>query len=318
MERIRIKNESKKGFDSAFNEFINEKSIEGLSEKTLEKYSICWNEFVGSISADSTDVISNTSVNEYIAYLKAFTGACDITRRVRIQQVRVAIYWFQNRGYTPRFKIKLPKAVTKVKDIYTEEELKRLLVKPNLHKCDFSEYRNWVVVNFLIGTGCRANTLVNIKVKDVDLVNAQVRYTTTKNKRQQIVPLPLSLVKVLNTYLVKTRLNQNDDNYVFPNSYGNQWNSNSLSNRLREYNRRHGVNKTGVHLFRHTFASYWIKTGGDPFRLQKILGHSSLKMVQNYVRMYSDDISEAYLKSNPLESLSKSNKYIYLRGVNNG
>ena len=67
--------------------------------------------------------------------------------------------------------------------------------------------------------------------------------------------------------------------------------------------------RTGTHLFRHTFASLWIKTGGDPFRLQRILGHSTLKMVQNYVRLNTNDIAESYERSNPLEQLSSNKSY---------
>jgi integrase/recombinase XerD len=59
---------------------------------------------------------------------------------------------------------------------------------------------------------------------------------------------------------------------------------------IGKYNQKRGVNKTSVHLFRHTFAKNWITNGGDIFRLQKILGHSSIEMVKEYVEMFSDDL----------------------------
>ncbi len=33
-----------------------------------------------------------------------------------------------------------------VKETYSDDEIKRLVVKPNLRKCSFAEYRNWVMV----------------------------------------------------------------------------------------------------------------------------------------------------------------------------
>lgn len=33
---------------------------------------------------------------------------------------------------------------------------------------------------------------------------------------------------------------------------------------------------------RHTFASHWVMTGGDLFKLQKILGHATVQMTMRY------------------------------------
>lgn len=70
--------------------------------------------------------------------------------------------------------------------------------------------------------------------------------------------------------------------------------------------------KTGVHLFRHTFAKKWIQNGGNIFSLQKILGHSSLEMVKEYVNMFGEDIRQDYDKYNPLDVFMNT-KYISIR-----
>lgn len=47
------------------------------------------------------------------------------------------------------------------------------------------------------------------------------------------------------------------------------------------------------HDLRHTFASWWVQKGGDLYALMKILGHSSLQMVQRYAHLDSSDAHRA-------------------------
>ena len=93
-------------------------------------------------------------------------------------------------------------------------------------------------------------------------------------------------------------------------SFENPLTINSLEFSIRQYNRSRGVEKTSIHLFRHTFAKMYIQAGGDPFRLQKLLNHKDLTMTRRYVNLYSNDLSLDYDKLNPLEQLSKSSQKI--------
>lgn len=70
-----------------------------------------------------------------------------------------------------------------------------------------------------------------------------------------------------------------------------------------KYNRKRGVSKTSAHLYRHTFAKRWILNGGDIFRLQKLLGHSNLDIVKEYVNMFGHDLTKDYTSFNPLDTL---------------
>ena len=101
----------------------------------------------------------------------------------------------------PRYSIKLVRASTKQKEPYTQEELKRLLKRPNTNICSFAEYRNWVMVNFLLATGCRASTLIELQIKDIDLPAGMVFFRHMKARNQIIVPLSQSMAKMLQEYL---------------------------------------------------------------------------------------------------------------------
>lgn len=157
-----------------------------------------------------------------------------------------------------------------------------------------------------MATGCRARTLANLRIKDLDFDNQLITYTWTKNRKQQIVPMSNTLKKVLIEYL-QYREGKPED-YVFINAYGGYLKVDILSHNIAKYNKKRGVMRTGVHRFRHTFAKNWIVNGGDIFKLQKMLGHSSINMVKNYVDMFTDDLQQDFNIYNPLEKLQSNNK----------
>lgn len=133
----------------------------------------------------------------------------------------------------------------------------------------------------------------------------------TKNRKQQIIPLSNTLSITLKEYL-RYRGGTVED-YLFCSQVGNQMTRDSLVHSIHKYNKKRGVTKTSIHLFRHTFAKNWILNGGDIFRLQKILGHSTLDMVREYVNLYGNDLQHNFNEYNPLEKFSNHNKHISMR-----
>ncbi|MBW4084993.1 site-specific integrase [Paenibacillus sp. S150] len=71
-----------------------------------------------------------------------------------------------------------------------------------------------------------------------------------------------------------------------------------MQENIQEYGRTAGIAGARVspHTFRHTMAKFCIINGGDIFTLQKILGHSTLDMVNYYVELFSTDIQDRYLR----------------------
>jgi integrase/recombinase XerD len=207
-------------------------------------------------------------------------------------------------GYMKKFNIKMLKCEKGLKETYTAYELERLLKKPDIKTCGFSEYRTWVMVCYLLGTGNRLSTVNNLQIKDVDFANREISLRKVKNKKQYIIPLSPTLEKVLTEYL-QYRKGCGED-YLFCNQYGGKMHKGALTKAIYLYNRSRGVTKTSMHLFRHTFAKDWILSGGDIFRLQSILGHSSIEIVKEYVNMFGGDLKRDFDKFNPLENMKSS------------
>jgi integrase/recombinase XerD len=210
-------------------------------------------------------------------------------------------YAMENKIITP-FSITVHAAATDIKDVYTTAEIKRLLKKPV--NDNFEEYRNWVVVNYLLGTGNRINTIINLKVKDIDFEDGFININTQKNGKSMRIGLVPKLSRILSEYILRCRTTDDgevlENEYLFCNRFGEQITRHGLSKAIAHYNQSRGVYKTSIHLFRHTYAKLWITSGGDLINLQKNLGHSTLVMVQHYSNLYSTDVKREMEKHSAL------------------
>ena len=294
--------------EETFSDFIISKKTKGLAEKTLQSYQSQFQAVARHMDvkmdiamlqkADLDAMIismrdaslSPNSINSYTRTLKSFFS------------------WCNEQGIT-RLNIPLYKAEETVKETYSDLELSALLKKPDIRKATFAEYRDWVIINFLLNCGSRAATVRAIQIRDVDLDGGMVFYRHTKNRKAQVIPLCSAMVAILREYL-RHRGGEAAD-YLFCTETGSQLTENGLRQSIARYNTRRGVQKTSIHLFRHTFArKYLIDCGGDAFTLQKLLGHSTLAMTKHYCAIFDADLTKNYDNFSPLAQMKANSTRI--------
>lgn len=291
----------------AFDLFIRKckiKNLTDLSISSYEKKMVHFYEFIDK--SEPITAVTKDTVDDYILWLRENTEANDITINSYLRSVRAFLYFCMEDRYIPTFKIQLIKAEKKIKETYTDDELMRLLEKPDVDNCSFSCYKTWVFENYLLGTGNRISTALDLHIGDINFQSGVIILRKTKNRKQQIIPLSATLAEILQEYF-QIRGGEADD-YVFCNEYGEQASCRTYQQLVRRYNRKRGVEKTSCHTFRHTFAKNWILNSGDMFRLQKILGHSDLTVTKEYVNMFGQDLQMDFEKFNPLDNLKSRNK----------
>lgn len=295
--------------NSVFQEFIAEKKALGRVEETLKSYQTTYKKFC-EYFGERAEETGNIYGSMFIEWTNAMRdeGLKAATINHNLSDMRSFMYWCmdESRQYIDHFRIKLIKVQEEMPKDYTVEEVKALLRKPE-RKARFTEWRTWAICCFVVGTGARLGTLVDIRMKDIDLKNGKVFYQHTKNKKLQTANLSPQLVKNLTEYIDMWRIaNVEEDDYLFCNVSGEQLSKASLTQGYRQYTKDRGVNKSNIHGLRHTFAREWFLNGGDVVQLSKILGHSTLAMSEHYMNIYADMARDRFVQYNPLDNIARS------------
>ncbi|SBW25875.1 tyrosine-type recombinase/integrase [Citrobacter europaeus] len=160
----------------------------------------------------------------------------------------------------------------------TIEEIRTLL-----SECEKSRSKDLTtIVKICLATGARWSEAEGLKGNQIRA--GQIIYVKTKGKKNRAVPitekLQADLPSVSNVQL------------LFKPCYS----------AFRKAIQRAGIETPAgqlTHVLRHTFASHFMMNGGNILVLQRILGHTDIKVTMRYAHFSPDHLSEAMLL-NPL------------------
>ena len=176
--------------EQGFEQFIKIKTIDNLSEETISYYQRCYKpleEYYGG--GNPCQSIDEDTFYGVIEHIQTSRNVSPITVNTYIRGLRAIINFFIERKYIESFKMRLVKCEKPIKETYTEGDIEKLIKKPDMNTCSFAEFRNWVIVCHLLGTGNRLKTIINLKISDIDIDNAEIKLKTVKNKKPYIIPL---------------------------------------------------------------------------------------------------------------------------------
>ena len=295
-----MKTDARMTFEEGCKLYLENCKQRNLREDTLRHYRQSYDQFFKFFDPDMPlTQFSREKYEGYILYLRE-TMDNDISINSYLRDLITTMHFLMAEGYVQQFRMKSIRVDKHSVETYTEEELRRLLRKPNIRSCRYLEYQCWVMTNFLFSTGVRQRSLINVKVKEVDFENAVVMISVTKNRHPLLVPMNSTLCAILREFL-KHRQYRSKDDYLFSNVFGQQLTKSTCYGMLYAYNKSRGVERTGIHRYRHTFVKQWILNGGNVVALSRILGHSNLNITQNYINLLVTDLSKQVEEINLLD-----------------
>lgn len=295
---------------SAFMEFIEVKQTKNLSGVSIRDYEKTFHFFMNHFGFDDTTPLHVLDAHLFRDWTKSLLEKdlkpASINRY--LGDCRVFVRWCIENAYLyNNIKITLIKGQDTGVKAFPDDELLVITEKPvNLNS--FTEWRTWTVINWILATGNRCSTVVNVKIGDIDFKNKEIMLRHTKNKKAQVIPLSSTLETIIKDYIRTWRYRADNNDYLFPNTANEYLSPEALAHSFAKYCKNRGCSHTNIHGLRHSFALNWVRNGGSEFKLQKILGHSTLDMTRRYVALATADLKEDYECFSALDRLIKTKK----------
>ena len=83
---------------------------------------------------------------------------------------------------------------------------------------------------------------------------------------------------------------------MFPDHEGGPWDQRNALRSFYALQNRVGLKRVGFHRLRHTFATEYLRRGGDVVRLSRTLGHTQITTTMRYLHLLTEDLSADHAK----------------------
>ena len=254
--------------------------LRNCSKRTISNYLSCINRFKQFYKRKNLENLCESDILEYLKENFINIGCSAATINVN----RAAIKYYYLVNFNKAFNnVLLPqtKIPSRFPKIISREEFKRMF------NSEFNlKHKIWLILAY--GSGLRISEVASLKVSDILSKQHKIRVIGKGNK-ERYAPLPNFTLKLLRLYWIQNK-NKITNDYLFPAVYKKTKNSYISSFTIKEAFQKIKENNflddsITFHSLRHSYATEFIKSGGNIWDLKNILGHSSINTTSIYLHM---------------------------------
>jgi len=238
--------------------------------------------------------ITPTLIRLYLLYLGERRNPGGV--RAGYVSLRAWLNWFESEydlsgWHNPIHKVRLPRQRKDPIQGITLAEVQKLL-----DTCDVKTEmgrRDETIFLFLLDSGLRMAELLALNVEDVSLQDGRVYVKNGKGDKPRQTFIGPRTRRELQRYLRYRKGELPDDAPLFVTTKGNRDRRAALA----------GITASGLHSFRRAFTIEMLRSGADVLTISRLLGHSSINLVQRYAKQTADDLRVVHERTSPVDKL---------------
>ena len=165
----------------------------------------------------------------------------------------------------------------------------------------------------LLDTGVRHQELASLSITDINIDDGSVLIREGKGGKSRSVFVGLKARRALSNYLryrdspllrgLRKRNGDAEPDALWLTDEGAPLTKSGIRQIVARRARQAGLPEPGLHEFRRAFAINCLRNGMDVITLQRLLGHSTLAIINRYLKLLSDDLRVAHGKYGVVDRL---------------
>jgi integrase/recombinase XerC len=197
----------------------------------------------------------------------------------------------------PALEVRAPKAARRLPQTLDADQMARLLEIP---AGGALTARDRALMELLYSSGLRLAELVSLDQADIDLKDRTVR-VLGKGRKSRIVPVGRLALAALRAWLKeRAALAPAGEAALFVGRAGKRLGPRAIQSRVDYWAKRQGLGvHVHPHLFRHSFASHLLESGGELRGVQELLGHADISTTQIYTHLDFQHLARIYDAAHP-------------------
>lgn len=287
--------------EDKINYFLATKKLEGLSPNTIKNYGYSLRKLQNFFNKP-VSTITPADVKMFM-YSESNTK-CPAGMNTFMTPIKLFFKWLQNEEFIikdPCGNIKPMKEPKREKKPLNEEQVELL------RDCMLSR-RDRAILEFFLATGCRVSEVGNVKINDLDFNNKTLLVIGKGNKERRVYFTERCKRAIIN-YLKEREEKGIKSEYLFCSSKApksknvNKEAYKKLNNRGYQMIVSKMQSKANIemnitpHTFRHTFATFSLRSGMKPEVIQQILGHNDVGLtLRVYAKIAQTEVEYTYRK----------------------
>jgi len=282
-----------------FEQFLNERRyLKNVTPDTIDWYETAFKAFRRTLSNDAPP-ITKSSLQSFVVKMRQ-RDVKPVSVNTYIKALNAFCRWLHEEGHlAERLELPLLKLEKRVVQTLTDEQMTALLArKPK----GFVACRLHALVAFVLDTGVRIEEALTARVNNVDYDNLLVT-VFGKGRKERRIPFSFELRKVMFRFQRERSAQCPRCELLFPSRAGTSWDQRNALRGLHLLQEKLGLPTFGWHRLRHTFATNYLRQGGDIVRLSMVLGHSQITTTQRYLHLLTEDLSASHQKVSILNRL---------------
>ena len=289
--------------DEAIQKFMLVKESQHTGEESMKDYQNCLSRFLQH-SRNSLDEAQLE--NDVLTFFAAIPDTSPARYNKPFQNINALLNWLVEQGHISKNPIKVHKLRKRRDDGNIKpasvEALQQFL--SSLDQGTYTGLRDYVICMVMLDTGIRTKELLSLRNEDYCRNNKSITVDklTAKTRIRRAAYLSSHVANLVDMFI--SRKPDEWDDWLFPNYEGHQLKVTHLDKAFARHSQDSGIKLTPYQL-RHSFATLFLKNGGDLFSLQHLMGHSDLRMTRRYTELDVDYISQQHDTFSPAKLLTQ-------------